>query len=211
MQLIAGTLELSDLMAELVKERPIFHSEADLQLAFGVAIRDMDPGVNVRLEVRQTTGEHLDLLCFRGSAKTAIELKYFTRSFTYDDPRTGEEYRLKSHAADDLARLHFVTDIKRLERFRDATPGTNGLAVMLTNHPGLWREPRGKRPTRDRNFRIHDGRVIGGELGWGNSDYPKNDRKLAGDYHLFWRNNGEDLSQGPGGKFRWLCVEVPSL
>jgi hypothetical protein len=31
--------------------------------------------------------------------------KYFTRSFTYDEPRTGGEFRLKSHAVDDLARL----------------------------------------------------------------------------------------------------------
>jgi hypothetical protein len=31
--------------------------------------------------------------------------KYFTRSSTYDEPRTGGEFRLKSHAADDLARL----------------------------------------------------------------------------------------------------------
>ena len=205
---IARSLELSDLMDELAKERPLFHSEADFQLAFGLAAHDMAPDVNVRLEVRQTKGEYLDLLCIRGSARTAIEFKYFTRSFTYDDPRTREEFRLKSHAADDLARLHFVTDIQRLERCRDTTPGTNGLAIMLTNHAGLWSEPRGKRPTRDRNFRIHEGRSIGGELRWGNGDCPKNDRYLAGDYQLSWRDYGEGLNQNPGGEFRWLCVEV---
>lgn len=207
---IAGAVDVSDLMNELVHSRPLFHSEADFQLAFGMHLHDMAPDLNVRLEVRQSTGEYLDLLCLRGAARTAIEFKYFTRSFAYDDPRTQEEFRLKSHAADDLARLYFVTDIQRLERFRDATPGTNGLAIILTNHAGLWRTPRSGLPSRDRAFRLHDGRSVGGEFRWGEGDYPKNDRNLAGEYHLSWRDYGPALSQEPGSKFRWLCVEVAS-
>jgi hypothetical protein len=66
-------------MDHLRQMRPIFHSEADFQLAFGVALHDLAPDLNIRLEVRQQTAEYLDLLCFGPSGRTAIEFKYVTQ------------------------------------------------------------------------------------------------------------------------------------
>jgi hypothetical protein len=107
----------------------------------------------VRLEVRRAEGERLDLLCFGSAGRTAIEFKYFTARWDGEDPDTGEQFHLRAHAADDVARRDFVFDIARLERLcaNDRTL-TNGFAVMLTNHQALWKPATRSQATRDQEF-----------------------------------------------------------
>lgn len=55
--MVAGTVDLTELMAMLQNERPVFHSEADFQHALAWALHRLDPSVNIRLEVPQDDGE----------------------------------------------------------------------------------------------------------------------------------------------------------
>ncbi|MFV2123254.1 hypothetical protein ACFHWS_01695 [Micromonospora sp. LOL_013] len=161
--MVAGTVDLTELMAALRNDRPVFHSEADFQHGFAWALHRLDASVNVRLEVPQDNGERLDVLAFADQGWTAIELKYFTAPWSGTSPE-GEVFKLRDHAASDLARLGFINDICRLEKLcrRHGHPAT-GLAVMLTNSRSLWSEPA-RRPTRDAQFRIHAGRTVTGTL-----------------------------------------------
>ncbi|MFC4035890.1 hypothetical protein ACFO3J_31135 [Streptomyces polygonati] len=70
-------------MAQLRQDRPVFHSEADLQHSFARVLWELAPKIQSRLEVRQNApdargAEYLDLLCVGPSACTAIEFKYRT-------------------------------------------------------------------------------------------------------------------------------------
>ncbi len=205
---ICRVLSVFDLMSELVKRRPVFHSETDLQHAFARALWELAPEIESRLEVPQSAGksEYLDLLCRRPHDTTAIEFKYWTRRWTGAVGVPPETYRLKTHGATDLARLHFVSDIVRLERFR-AGLDQNGLAIMLTNDPSLWESPGVRsRNSRDRAFRIHEGQALAGKLSWGNGDCERNDRELKGEYKLSWRDYTP--LDSPACPFRYLVVET---
>ncbi|MFI5860775.1 hypothetical protein [Streptomyces sp. NPDC051546] len=117
-----------------------------------------------------------------------------------------EEYQLRNQAADDVARHKFVEDIVRPEKFCNQ-PHQDGLALLVTNFPGLWTAPKsGSRPTRDRQFRIHEGRTLTGTLLWAEGTYADNTRHLRGRYDLTWRPYSE--LPGPGGTFRCLAVPV---
>jgi hypothetical protein len=205
--LIAGEVSLPEVMARLQQDRPVFHSERDLQHSFARVLWEMAPKIQSRLEVRQYApdavgAEYLDLLCIGPLARTAIEFKYRTAKWTGTAGPDQEQYTLKSHSATDLARLGFVSDIARLERF-GTRPDQNGLALLITNEAGLWMPPR-RDSTRDRNFRLHEGRTLPNQLLWGGGDYPDNTRNLRGSYTLSWQPYS--LQGGPQGEFRYLAV-----
>lgn len=205
--LIAGRIPAHDLIARLAARRPVFHSEADFQHAFAQAIWQTDSALDVRLEVRQPGDdrrEYLDLLVVAPDARTAIEFKYFTRRWEGAVGLHGELYALRGHAAADLARLGFVRDIARVERFASAANG-NGLAIMLTNEPALWSTPR-RADTRDSQFRIHDGQTLTGALRWGQGDYPANNHVLAGAYTCRWQHYS--VLPDDAGRLRYLLVEA---
>jgi hypothetical protein len=206
---VAGQIALDDVIARLGRHRPVFHSEADLQHSFARLLWELAPDVHSRLEVPQRhlgRAEYPDLLCIGPSARTAIEFKYFTRRWTGAACVPAENYALKGHAATDLARLHFVRDIARLERFCQRS-GQNGLAIMVTNDPALWTPPGpGRRQTRDHAFRIHEGRKLTGTLLWAEGTYAPNTCALRGTYVLDWQPYSE--LDGAGGEFRWVGVSV---
>ncbi|GAA2591898.1 hypothetical protein GCM10010399_23020 [Dactylosporangium fulvum] len=207
MTMVAGTVDLPTIMTELQRVRPVFHSEADFQHAFAWAVHQLDPLVNVRLEVRQGSNEYLDVLCFGAHGTTAIELKYFTAAWEGSEPSTEEHFEIRGHAATDLARHGFVNDIARLERFCGRHGAMTGLAIMLTNDRSLWKAPSG-RQTRDGQFRIHEGGTLAGALRWGIEPdfFAPNERILAGSYTLRWN----DYSNLPGrnGEFQWLAASI---
>ncbi|WP_377266894.1 hypothetical protein [Peterkaempfera sp. SMS 1(5)a] len=209
--LIAGQVPLSQVMAVLARERPVLHSEADLQHGFARVLWELDCEVRCRLEVRQTTSdgiEHLDLLCIGSRGRTAVEFKYIKHAWSgsVGAGPLGEQYVLKSHGATDEARRDFVFDIARLERFCER-PDQNGLALMVTNEPALWRGPKpsGQR-SRDHEFRLHQGGTLAGTLLWGGEDYPRNTRVLRGTYPLNWRPYSQQ--DGAGGVFQYLAVSI---
>jgi hypothetical protein len=209
--LIAGEVSLAAVMVRLRCDRPVFHSEADLQHAFARVLWELAPSVGVRLEVCQHVSdriERLDLLCVGPSRSAAIEFKYKTRQWSGTAGYPVETYALKPHGAPDLARRDFAFDIARLERFCDR-PGQNDLAVLVTNGRSLWSEPKpGAKRTRDHEFRIHEGRTLTGKLLWGAEGYKLNTRTLRDVYRMQWQPYS--LLDGAGGEFRCLAAAVAS-
>ncbi|MFD1046481.1 hypothetical protein ACFQ1S_13420 [Kibdelosporangium lantanae] len=208
MPLIAGTVDLEAAINALRARRPLFHSEADLQHAFGQALHALDPALHIRLEVpRDETGRwHIDMICHSSRSSTAIEFKYFTSAWSGADPFTDEAFLLREHGAPDLARRNFVFDIARLERLRTAAFITDGIALLLTNDSRLWRPHHTGRTTNDHAFRIHEGTTLTGNLAWANGMYPGNTRTLTGTYPLRW-SAYSDLPH-PNGTFRWVAASV---
>ena len=96
--------------------------------------------------------------------KIAIELKYVTRSLELE--QNGESFALRNHGAQVQRRYDFLLDIQRLGLMRSMPELCEaGHAVLLTNDESYWNLPR-SRDTVDSDFRVHEGRVISGELAW---------------------------------------------
>ncbi|QIY73095.1 hypothetical protein HEP84_32120 [Streptomyces sp. RLB1-33] len=65
-QTVAGQISLGDVIAQLRRRGPVFHSEADLQHSFARVLWELAPDVLSRLEVPQRLvgkTECLDLPC----------------------------------------------------------------------------------------------------------------------------------------------------
>lgn len=78
---------------------------------------------------------------------------------------------------------------------------------MLTNDASPWTPPGpGRRQTRDRDFRIHQGRELFGTLLWAEGAYESNTCTLRAAYPLAWEPYSE--LDGPGGEFCCLAVSV---
>lgn len=212
MPLLAGRLDVLAVMKRLASQRPVFHSEADFQFAFAQTVVALDPSIRVRLEVPKRAADrrtYVDLSCSVDAHTTLVEFKYVTRGWTGHDGITDETFTLRAHAALDLARLHFIHDITRLEGWVQTEPHTDGVAVMLTNDDGLWKTPPAPPTTRDREYRIHEGLTITGDLTWGTPDkpYPRNNRSVRGAYLTRWIDYSH-LDDSTGGCLRWLATSI---
>lgn len=181
--LLADTVPLDRVIERLRATRSLFHSEADLQHSFAVAVSKLDDALRVRLEVpfRDGRSTYLDVLVTNPvtGLSTAVELKYSTARLEVTDPLADEQFRLRSHAADDLVRWGVVKDVERLERW--ASPQRDGVSLLLTDVRSLWSKPADE-STRDRAFRLHQGRRLSGDLVWGDGDDQPSDVLLAGSY-----------------------------
>lgn len=190
----------------------MFHSEADFQFAFAQTVASLDASIRVRLEVPKRAADrrtYVDLSCAVDEQKTLIEFKYVTRGWSGVDGNTDEPFALRAHAALDLARLHFIHDITRLEGWTQAETDTDGIAIMLTNDGGLWQPTPAPPTTRDWAYRIHEGLTIEGNLTWGTPEKPfaRNDRSVRGAYLTRWTDYSH-LDDNPGGRLRWLALHI---
>ena len=203
--LIAGSVDLASVLASLATRRPVFHSEADFQLALAREIEAADPDMFVYLETRPAEGVHLDMACESHGRYTAIELKYLTRPWS--DIVEGQSFHLKVGAVD-YGRYDVVKDIARIEGFVGSRDGSNGAVVVLTNDPSYWRSP-GRSTAIDSAFRIHEGAVLEGLREWGRTPAGKKRRaaiKLDHSYEMRWSEFSEFEGQG---RLWQLVVEVP--
>ena len=225
--LVAGRVDLSEVLARLAAERPVFHSEADFQLALGLALWDSDSDLQVRLEVPPPDhaglrhGAHLDLVAFnqRTEQRTVLELKYTTRSWSglaKSGVARSEEYRLKNHGAEDIFGYDVVKDIWRVEQVVGGQEGWNGAVVVLTNNPYYWSPPKVDEDTSNAAaFRLREGTELSGERKWGDNtgDGTKKGHTdkfdLRGSYRLAWRDYST-LHDGPSRvrQFRYLLIPV---
>ncbi len=195
------------LMSGLSDVRPVFHFEADFQLALFRHILAGSPDCGARLEKSyRVKGRARRLDIWIASERVAIELKYFTRKL--DVSHNGEFFHLKDQAAGDVARHGFLKDLQRLEDLvhSDFKTFRTGFAVLLTNEPSLWNPP--SRVTNDASFRLHEGRSeVTGPLLWSKEGCPIDDDglDLKGSYTMRW-NDYSDL--GAGASFRYLALQV---
>jgi hypothetical protein len=111
--LLAGSVDLNGVLDDLAILRPVFHSEADFQLALAWQVQQRDPAMLVRLETRPAVGVHLDLAFARLDLgrTTAVELKYLTRAWS--GSVGGERYELKNHGTQDIRAYDVVKDVVR--------------------------------------------------------------------------------------------------
>ncbi len=159
-------IQIENIISELQKKRPVFHSEADYQHALAWEIQCHYPSAAVRLEIhpgRIGPREYIDIWVKYENTVYAIELKYKTGKI--DLVHGDEEFHLLNQAAQDIGRYDFIKDIARLERFVGGNPGTIGYAMLLTNDDTYWRASKNL-ATADAHFRIHESRTLTGERKW---------------------------------------------
>lgn len=212
--LIAGSVDLDSVLAELAVVRPVFHSEADFQLAFAWQVQQQDAAMQVRLETRPAVGVHLDLAFSRPDMgrTTAVELKYLTR--LWSGIVGGERYELKNHGAQDIRAYDIVKDISRVEKFIFGAANADGAVIVLANDSSYWRPAKIDDTSNAAAFRVSEGVVLNGTRSWGpNTGFGTMKARelpleLAGRYELRWSDYSTLPLGGPGRNFRKLVVPV---
>ena len=203
-------LDIMNLMKDMSRDRPVFHSEADFQHALAWSLNDAVPGAGVRLEFKPFSDEPMHLDIWLPGIGMAVELKYKTRRLRVS--REGESFSLRDQAAQDISRYDFLKDIERLERLREFPNARVGFAVLLTNDRTLWKPP--SRPTTiDAAFRLYDGRSVSGKMAWseraavGTTRHREAPIRLNGSYDLHWQDYS-DVGDGPNRRFRYVAVRT---
>ena len=211
---ITGTVDLDEILWKLSRLRPVYHSEADFQLALGWQVKLHDPGVNVRLETRPLPGVHLDLAFEHPDTRrtTAIEVKYLTR--LWEGVVGDERFELKNHGAQDLRAYDVVKDITRVESFIANRPEADGAVVVLTNDPSYWRAPKVNDTSNAAQFRLCEGNVLTGVRKWGPNTGAgtfkgrETPLEIRGAYRLHWTPYSKLSSSAPWAEFRQLVVPI---
>ncbi len=213
------TLDIHGLMQELSESRPIFHSEADFQLALFRLINEKRSDCQIRMEEPFQFGERKNRLLdiWLPEEGVAIELKFFTTKICL---RWGHEpFSLKEQASADLARKSFLWDVQRIERLtktqqrlgHEEQPVKAGFAVFLTNAPTLWDPKRRRKNTNDTHYRLHEGREVTGKLEWLKRGQPNKNEKpvcLYGYYKMGWQGYSNLVPGKYGGEFRYLAFPI---
>ena len=206
-------LAIHDCLAGLARKRPLFHSEADFQLALAWQIQQLLPDSHIRLELpiagAGETRRYLDIAVQDGAERILIELKYKTRdleAFAND-----ELFLLLDQGAQPLGRYDNLKDIERLESMLAEQVGDCGYAILLSNDHGYWTQARSH--TVDAAFRLHESSLMKGVRHWGANAKPgttsghEDPIPLRGNYRNRWRDYSR-VSEGVGGRFRYLLHEV---
>ncbi len=109
---------------------------------------------------------HLDIRIAQSNAVLPIELKYKTHALNIEVG--SESFVLKNQGAQDHGRYDFIKDVQRLEQVLTQHENSIGYAILLTNDRLYWNAPR-REDTIDADFRLHNGRILEGTLGWQNA------------------------------------------
>ena len=145
--------DMTHLMSELARVRPVFHSEADFQHSLALCFHDVIPECRVRLEFKPFPTERMYLDIWLPDIKVAVELKYYTRKFNYE--YEGETFTLSNQSAQPVSRYDYLKDIKRLERLSTQQVANAGYVILLTNDSTYWQKSSLKE-TVDEALRLHD-------------------------------------------------------
>lgn len=205
--------DLKQVLSKLSADRPVFHSEADFQHSIAWRIHERSPSAAVRLEMPfrfRARSVHVDILVDFEGVRSGIELKYKTRALWV--MRAGESYELKDQSAQDLGRYDFLLDVQRIEELISQGLVDKGASLLLTNDSAYWKSPR-IAGTIDAEFRLHDGRMVEGDLSWGRkaSKGTTSGREasisLGRSYRLHWHDYSE-FAVGSYASFRYLLLEA---
>ena len=203
-------INIKDILTIALKERSIFHSEADFQHHLAWKIHKEFEDVELRLEYplsknNSNRWEYCDIL-LRLPCNIGIELKYKTKFMNIDID--GEQFELKNQSAQDVGRYDFLKDVSRLENWSERGQIGSGCAIFLTNDHTYWTHPRYAN-TVDKDFRIHESKIVSGELAWGKKASAgtmksrENPITLRNKYSLKW----DDV---PRSNFKYLLLLVNS-
>lgn len=204
-------LDIDNVMIELARQRPVFHSEADFQHAFAWCIHATMPDGDVRLEYKPLPNEPMYLDLWLPAVGVAMELKYCTQELKLE--YNGESFALRDQRAQDTRRYDFLRDIQRLEQVCRERGGVRaGFAVLLTNDHLYWKQPS-RLDTVDAAFRLQDSRRATGDMAWSERASPgtikgrEDPIRLTDSYEFQWRDYAE-FGETRHGQFRYLSVRV---
>jgi hypothetical protein len=190
-------------MTALAQRRPLFHGEADFQLALGWELHIQEPSAHVRLGQRllRDPTVALDVLIRLGDGRYGLELKYLKTHLSADVE--GEHFDL-APSATDVDRYDVLRNVARLERLVDGGAVEAGSAIALSNAAELWDGASGDA------FALHEGRQVAGPLEWATAQ-PRRGREnpieLRGAYTLHWRPYAR-VAEDPNGELRYLAIAV---
>lgn len=207
----SGPSDVADVLSELASHRAVFHSEADFQFALAWQWQQRAQEAKIRLEYPLPSEDrrtYADLWIQEAGITSYLELKYWKRGLRVIS--SGERFNLVDQGAHDISRYDFLRDLKRVERMVRSGHANRGAVVALTNDPLYWTAGTGD--TVDADFRLHDGRLLSGELAWGPdagtgmTKGREQSLRFVGAYRCHWL----PYSQLPGqyGEFRYLCLAV---
>jgi hypothetical protein len=207
-------LDLPVILRSLATERPIFHSEADMQHSLAWHTRLIHPEAGVRLEIpadflRQSRAS-IDMLVRFESQIEYVELKY--KTVQCDLRVEGERFKLKRGAAKDQGSYSFIKDIMRIESFIGDDRTGRGHAILVTNDSSYW-TPSQKANPIDPDFHLIQDRVLHGTLTWaahagqGSMKGYEEPLVLRGRYRLNWLDYPSQVKLGCPA-FRYLHVEI---
>lgn len=202
---------IKQILGDLSKKRPIFHSEADFQHALAWEIHQKLNKIDIRLEKRfmvNTLDEiYVDIYLKLKNVSIVIETKYTTKKLEIE--LNGEEFVLKDHRGLTERRKDFLYDIYRLEKLKNEKKITKGYAIFLTNNPSYWTQPQ--KDTNDKSFRIHEGQKIQKGQSYTYSKSTGKNKvnitlKLEKEYSFKWTPYSS--SKDNNYEFKYLLVEV---
>jgi hypothetical protein len=209
-------LDFTQVMQGLSRKRPVFHSEADFQHSLAWHIQQNNPAAEIRLELpffRDQASQYLDCMIRLPEITIALELKYKTRKLELTS--SGERFRLKNQAAQDLGRYDFYMDLARIEYLVDQSTNRIGWVIFLTNDSAYWKQARSVEYAYH-EFRMEDKRVVSGVLSWGETageGTTKSREKsiqLVGSYELNWHDYSS-FGKGSWTDFRYLALKVERI
>lgn len=127
-----------------------------------------------------------------------------------------EPFDVLNQSAQDIRRRDVVKDITRIETALADGIADQGAELVLTNDRGYWQPPT--RPdVIDAAFRLHEGRVLEGILGWhtragaGTIDKRDKELRLYGCYTCHWRDYSRvPAVDGRTAMLRYLLITCAS-
>lgn len=209
-------MNIQEIMDSLARMRPVFHNEADFQHALAWELRERYEckiRLEQRMEIDPKRRTYLDILLEKEGRRTAIELKYKMRAIDY--MIDGEKFSLANQGAQDIGRYDVLKDLQRLEQMVNRNLADEGYLIYLTNDASYYQDPGIEKSTADREFRIHEGRVLTGVLAWsenageGTMKGREEAIVLEGSYEMNWRLYSQ-LDQSSAGSMKSLIVPVQS-
>ena len=210
---------IKEVLEELAKERPLFHSEADFQHSLAWKIHEKKGNLkikDIRLErnafEKEGKNNYVDIILTTVDNKyIPIELKYKTKKGRFES--NNETYNLKNQGAMDFGCYDFIKDIERIETFKQKHKEgyATGFSIFLTNDLAYTRDTG--RDSCYRDFKINEGRTIKKKqsLNWAKEEKQwqkgRPSINLDSNYKFEWNlYSKKDGTQGY--KFKYLIVKT---
>lgn len=207
-------MDFLHILHKLQSEHPVFANEADFQHALAWQIHLLNPDAKIRFEVKPFgTRIYLDLIVTHEGRRTAIELKYLKRRLEVEVG--GEFFSLSDDSAQDTGRYDILKDVQRLEKVVGEGFVNEGISICLTNDFNYWKPPVAK-STIFEAFRLTEGRILTGELAWGERASHGSIKgrtepiALQGEYTVHWRPYS-NVEAERNGEFKYLWFQIEQV
>lgn len=194
-------------------KRPIFVSEADMQLELAWIIKEEYPAATIRLEYSPefNFNMHIDILVIINGKWIPIELKYKTKKITKE--LNNEKFNLKTHGAKDINCYLYLKDIDRIEKIKENIDDfEKGYTIFITNDLSYIKAPI-KQGSCYKDFSLDQGSIKKGVLDWHvktGKGTKKNCEKpivLKNIYKINWLDYSK-VEDSKSGTFKILINEI---